>query len=71
MVGRDPLPILRTGSVTKGDSLVVDGHGITLPMKASGGAEGVGNATRNTVVISMILIIAFNYFVTSITQWIT
>jgi phospholipid/cholesterol/gamma-HCH transport system permease protein len=40
-------------------------------MKASGGAEGVGSATRNTVVISMILIIAFNYFVTSITRWIT
>ena len=39
-------------------------------MKATGGAEGVGNATRNTVVISMILIIAFNYFVTSLTRWI-
>jgi len=40
-------------------------------MKASGGAEGVGNATRNTVVISLILIIAFNYFITSIARWIT
>ncbi len=40
-------------------------------MKASRGAEGVGSATRNTVVISMILIIAFNYFVTSLTRWIT
>ena len=40
-------------------------------MKASGGAEGVGNATRNTVVISLILIIAFNYFITSLARWIT
>jgi phospholipid/cholesterol/gamma-HCH transport system permease protein len=40
-------------------------------MKATGGAEGVGNATRNTVVISLILIIAFNYFLTSLARWIT
>ena len=39
-------------------------------MRASGGAEGVGNGVRNTVVISLILIIIFNYFITSMTRWI-
>jgi hypothetical protein len=38
VAGRNPLPIRREGSVSNGDSLVVVGHGITLPMKASGGA---------------------------------
>jgi len=40
-------------------------------LRTTGGAEGVGNATRNTVVISLILIIVFNYFITSLTRWIT
>jgi len=39
-------------------------------MKASGGAVGVGQATRDTVVVSLIFIIAFNYFITSAAQWI-
>ena len=39
-------------------------------LRTTGGAEGVGNATRNTVVVSLILIIAFNYFITSLTRWI-
>ena len=39
-------------------------------LRTAGGAEGVGNSTRNTVVVSLILIIVFNYFITSITRWI-
>ena len=33
-------------------------------LQASNGAAGVGKATRNSVVISFILIIVFNYFLT-------
>jgi hypothetical protein len=47
VVGRQPLPIRRTGSVTYGDSLIVVGHGITLPMKAAAGAI-VQNANGTT-----------------------
>jgi len=39
VVGRDPLTIRRTGSVTNGDPLVVVGHGIVLPTKAADGAN--------------------------------
>lgn len=38
VVGRTPLRIRRSGSVANGDSLVVVGHPVTLPMKAAGGA---------------------------------
>jgi hypothetical protein len=38
VVGRDPLPIRRTGSVSDGDSIIVVGHPVVLPMKASDGA---------------------------------
>ncbi|HUU69180.1 MAG TPA: ABC transporter permease [Planctomycetota bacterium] len=44
--------------------------GCSQGLRTTGGAEGVGNATRNTVVISLILIIIFNYFITSMTRWI-
>jgi len=44
--------------------------GCSQGLRTTGGAEGVGNATRNTVVISLILIIVFNYFITSLTRWI-
>lgn len=36
--GRTPLRIRRSGSVANGDSLIVVGHPITLPMKAAAGA---------------------------------
>ena len=35
-------------------------------LRADHGAEGVGRATRSSVVISFILIIVFNYFLTSV-----
>ncbi len=38
VVGRTPLQIRRTGSVADGDSLIVVGHPVTLPLKAAGGA---------------------------------
>jgi phospholipid/cholesterol/gamma-HCH transport system permease protein len=37
-------------------------------MRAQSSAEGVGRATKEAVVVSFILIIVFNYLITSITQ---
>jgi len=51
-------------------AVIITTVGCGQGMKSTSGAEGVGNATRNTVVLSLILIIAFNYFITSITRWI-
>lgn len=48
--------------------IVIATVGCTQGLRATNGAEGVGNATRNSVVISFILIIIFNYFLTSITR---
>ncbi|MBU0983993.1 MAG: serine protease, partial [candidate division Zixibacteria bacterium] len=36
VVGRTPIPVRRSGLVDNGDSLVVVGHGIVLPMKVAG-----------------------------------
>ncbi len=47
VVGRDPLPIRRSGSVSDGDSLIVVGHPVGLPMKAADGAI-VQNANGST-----------------------
>ncbi|GAB4321001.1 MAG: hypothetical protein Kow0074_11700 [Candidatus Zixiibacteriota bacterium] len=47
VVGRDPLPIRRSGSVANGDSLIVVGHPVGLTMKAAGGAV-VQNANGTT-----------------------
>lgn len=38
-------------------------------LRASHGAEGVGKATRTSVVVSFILIIVFNYFLTSLLRY--
>jgi len=38
-------------------------------LRASHGAAGVGKATRSSVVVSFILIIVFNYFLTSILRY--
>lgn len=43
---------------------------IGLSVKPADGAEGVGKATRNAVVLSLILIIVFNYFLTSFIRYI-
>lgn len=42
--------------------------GCSEGMRASNGAAGVGNATRKSVVVSLILILILNYFLTSLTQ---
>ncbi len=47
VVGREPLPIRRTGVVSNSDPLFVVGHGITLPMKAADNAV-VKNANGAT-----------------------
>ena len=51
-------------------AVIITTVGCGQGLRTTGGAVGVGNATRNTVVISLILIIAFNYFITSLTRWI-
>ncbi|MBD3258787.1 hypothetical protein GF377_10165 [candidate division GN15 bacterium] len=38
VVGRQPIPVRRTGIVPNGDSVVVVGHPAVLPMKIAGGA---------------------------------
>lgn len=47
VVGREPLPIRRSGVVSNNDPLFVVGHGITLPMKAADNAV-VKNANGTT-----------------------
>jgi phospholipid/cholesterol/gamma-HCH transport system permease protein len=37
-------------------------------LRAVNGAEDVGKAVRNSVVISFVMIIVFNYFITSFTR---
>jgi subtilisin-like proprotein convertase family protein/V8-like Glu-specific endopeptidase len=39
VVGRSPLPLRRSGSVSPGDTLVVIGHPVGLPTKVAGGAN--------------------------------
>jgi len=52
-----------------GLTIAVVGCTLGLTVKASEGAEGVGNATRNSVVGALILIIVFNYFLTSLIRY--
>jgi len=47
VVGHDPLPIRRTGSVSLGDSLVMIGHPVGLPTKVAGGATVRSNAAAS------------------------
>ncbi len=49
-----------------GLTIAIVGCALGLRVKPSHGAEGVGAATRNSVVIALILLIVFNYFLTSI-----
>ena len=46
------------------------GCAMGLRVKPSEGAEGVGTATRNSVVTALILLIVFNYFLTSLIRYI-
>ncbi|MBI2194284.1 MAG: ABC transporter permease [Planctomycetes bacterium] len=48
--------------------VVIATVGCSQGLQAENGAEGVGRATRNSVVIAFILVIIFNYFLTSITR---
>ena len=50
--------------------IAVVGCSLGLSVKPSEGAEGVGNATRNSVVVALILLIVFNYFLTSLIRYI-
>lgn len=52
-----------------GLTIAVVGCALGLRVKPSEGAEGVGTATRNSVVVSLILIIVFNYFLTSLIRY--
>jgi phospholipid/cholesterol/gamma-HCH transport system permease protein len=49
-----------------GLTIAVVGCAVGLHVRPSEGAEGVGTATRNSVVISLIMLILFNYFLTSV-----
>lgn len=49
-----------------GLTIAAVGCALGLAVKPSEGAEGVGTATRNSVVVALILLIIFNYFLTSV-----
>lgn len=49
-----------------GLTIAVVGCALGLKVKPSEGAQGVGAATRNSVVVALILIIVLNYFLTSL-----
>ncbi|KAF0245899.1 MAG: hypothetical protein FD180_1161 [Planctomycetota bacterium] len=44
--------------------ILISGVGCSQGMRARGGAEGVGNATMRTVVISFVFILVFDYILT-------
>jgi phospholipid/cholesterol/gamma-HCH transport system permease protein len=52
-----------------GLTIAVVGCALGLAVKPAQGAEGVGKATRNSVVCSLILLIVFNYFLTSVIRY--
>jgi len=52
-----------------GLTIAVVGCALGLSVRPSEGAEGVGNATRKAVVVALILIIVFNYFLTSLIRY--
>lgn len=53
VVGRQPLPIRQTGSVTKGDNLVVIGHPSGLATKVAGGASVRDNSPSHYFVANL------------------
>ncbi len=52
-----------------GLAIAVVGCTLGLAVRPSEGAQGVGNATRNSVVVSLIILIIFNYFLTSLIRY--
>jgi phospholipid/cholesterol/gamma-HCH transport system permease protein len=52
-----------------GLTIAVVGCTLGLGVRQSEGAEGVGKATRNSVVVALILLIVFNYFLTSFVRY--
>jgi phospholipid/cholesterol/gamma-HCH transport system permease protein len=52
-----------------GLTIAIVGCTLGLNVRQSEGAEGVGKATRNSVVAALILLIVFNYFLTSFVRY--
>ena len=52
-----------------GLTIAAVGCALGLAVKPSEGAEGVGHATRNSVVVALILLIVFNYVLTSLIRY--
>lgn len=70
LTNKDILSGLLIKAPVFGLTIAVVGCALGLSVKPSEGAEGVGQATRNSVVIALILIIVFNYFLTSLIRYI-
>jgi len=70
LTNRDILSGLFIKAPIFGLMIAVVGCALGLNVKPSEGAEGVGNATRNAVVVALILLIVFNYFLTSVIRYI-
>ena len=49
--------------------LIVSVTGCYIGMKASGGTQGVGNATTRTVVVSLLLIIICDFILSKLFVW--
>ena len=69
LTNRDILSGLLIKAPVFGLMIAVVGCTLGLNVKPSEGAEGVGNATRNAVVVALILLIVFNYFLTSVIRY--
>lgn len=70
LVAKDILSGLLIKAPIFGLLIAVVGCSLGLAVKPSEGAEGVGHATRNSVVVALILLIVFNYFLTSLIRYI-
>lgn len=70
LVAKDILSGLLIKAPIFGLLIAVVGCSLGLSVKPSEGAEGVGNATRNSVVVALMLLIVFNYFLTSLIRYI-
>jgi phospholipid/cholesterol/gamma-HCH transport system permease protein len=53
-----------------GLAIATAGCALGLRVKPAEGAEGVGKATRHSVVVALVLLIVFNYFLTSFIRYI-
>lgn len=66
----DILPGLLIKAPIYGLTIAVVGCTLGLRVKPAEGAEGVGAATRNSVVVALILLIVLNYFLSSVIRYI-